>query len=346
VFHIGIDIDRMATDCVLVDQAEPGAAASYLMAGAMPAKDRPADGVMAGLAGLAEAAGLGQRELLARTTQFCRGTGQKQLDFKVLRIQLIGAPGPGQDQQALWRRFLMISHQLLGRREQPRREGYLKRLGFGGHSDDALAEGVVGLLTEIVWSDVLPRVSGPAPGAAVGGGYGLEPSAGAGRVPGLVWDRYASMAEVMRLLHVAGSARNVFAAFFLGEVEYGTGPVSLAVMGSPAAPVPAGEVAALAARLSAVPAGERQRLRISLFTDAAQEEIERLLAEPGADILAVWTAGTSSLAGAGPDPGTPVVRPGLPAGHPDGAAFALAPAGDCGSAETGLPAARAAVPAA
>jgi hypothetical protein len=27
VFHIGIDIDRMATDCVLIDQAEPGAAA-------------------------------------------------------------------------------------------------------------------------------------------------------------------------------------------------------------------------------------------------------------------------------------------------------------------------------
>jgi hypothetical protein len=100
VFHIGIDIDRMATDCVLIDQAEPGAAATYLMAGAMPARDRPADGVLAGLAGLAEAAGLGQREQLARTTQFCRGSGQKQLDFKVLRIRLLAEPGA--DIVAVW----------------------------------------------------------------------------------------------------------------------------------------------------------------------------------------------------------------------------------------------------
>ena len=105
------------------------------------------------------------------------------------------------------------------------------------------------------------------------------------------------MAEVMRLLHVAGSARNVFAVFFLGEVGEVSGPVSLAVLGAPRAPLPAGEVAALVARLSAVPAAERQRLRLSLFTDAAPEEIGRLLAEPGADIVAVWTAGAASQAG-------------------------------------------------
>jgi hypothetical protein len=312
VFHIGIDIDRMATDCVLIDQAEPGAAATYLMAGAMPAKDRPADGVLAGLAGLAEAAGLGQRELLARTTQFCRGSGQKQLDFKVLRIQLIGAPAPGAGQQELWRKFLVISDQLLGRREQLRDQGYRKWLGLGGRARGALAEGVVGLLTEIIWSDALSGVGGLAPGAPVGGGDGLEPSAGAGRVPDLAWDRYASMAEVMRLLHVAGSARNVFAAFFLGEVDEATGPVSLAVLGSPAAPLPAGEVAALVARLNAVPAAERQRLRLSLFTDAAPEEVGRLVAEPGADIVAVWTAGGRS-AGAASQVGLPAARAAVPA---------------------------------
>jgi hypothetical protein len=78
----------------------------------------------------------------------------------------------------------------------------------------------------------------------------------------------------------------VFAAFFLGEVEKGTGPVSLAVLGTPRTPVPAEEVAALVARLSAMPALEWQRLRISLFADAPQDDIERLLAGPGADILA------------------------------------------------------------
>ena len=301
MFHIGIDIDRMATDCVLIDQAEPGAAATYLMAGAMAAKDRPADGVLAGLAGLAEAAGLGQRELLARTTQFRRGSGQKQLDFKVLRIQLIGAPGPELDQQELWRKFLVISDQLMGRGEHPRHQGYRKWLGLGCRARGVLAESVVGLLTEIVWSGALPPVSGPGPGAGVGGGYGRGPSLGA-------WDRYVSMAEVIRLLDVAGSARNVFAAFFLGEVDKVTGPVSLAVLGSPGAPLAAGEVAALVARLNAVPAAERRRLRISLFTDAAQEEIGRLLAEPGADIVAVWTAGAASQAGVPAETGLPSAR--------------------------------------
>ena len=357
MFHIGIDIGRVATDCVLVDQAEAGAAVTYRMTRAMAAKDGPADGVMAGLAGLAEAAGLGQRELLARTTQFCRGTGQRQLEYKVVRIQVIRAAVPWQYRHALWRNLLMAGEELLGRGEHPRPVGCPMRLGFGGCGQDALTGSVVGLLTEIVWSGVLPGVSGLVPGAAAGGCV-IGPSVRAGQVPGLVFDRYEAMAEVMRLLHVVGRARDVFAAFFLGEVERGTGPVSLAVMGAPGAPLPGGEVAALVARLSAVPAAERQRLRVSVFTDAAREEIGRLLAEPGADILAVWTArgtsagaashtGTPSQAGTPSGLGTPVLRSGLPAGpegDPDGAALALPPAGDSGSAETGLPGSRAAVP--
>src|SRR5260370_27467454 len=168
------------------------------------------------------------------------------------------------------------------------------------------------------------------------------------------------MAEVMRLLHVAGSARNVLAVFFLGEVDKVTGPVSLAVLGTPGAPLPAGEVATLVARLSAVPALERQRLRISLFADAPQDEIERLLAEPGADIVAVWTAdgtsarpapeaGTPSQVGPPPGTGTPGVAAGLPPrseGDPDGAAFALASAGDSGPVQAWLSAAGAALSAA
>jgi hypothetical protein len=101
---------------------------------------------------------------------------------------------------------------------------------------------VVGLLTEIIWSDALPGVGGSAPGAPVGGGDGLEPSVGAGRVPGL------------------------------------------AVLGSPGAPLPAGEVAALVARLNAVLAAER-----------------------GADIVAVWTAGAASQVG------LPAARAAVPA---------------------------------
>jgi len=287
---------------VLIDQAAPGAAVTYRPTKALSAKAGPADGVMAGLAELAWTAGLGQRELLARTSRFCPGTGKARLEFKVIRIQVIGAPAPWQDQQALWRRFLLISHELLHPGERPRQQGYRKRLGSRGGS--ALTEGVVSLLTEIVWSEVLPRVSGPGSRAAVEGGCAGGPALRPDQMRPAVYDRYASMAELMRLLHVLGSARNVFAVFFLGDVEEVTGPVSLAVLGSPGAPMPAGEVAALVARLNAVPAAERQRLRISLFACAPQEEVERLLTEPGADILAVWTAENRS-AGAASEAGTP-----------------------------------------
>ncbi len=68
--------------------------------------------------------------------------------------------------------------------------------------------------------------------------------------------RYASIADVMRLLHVVGDVRNLYAAFFLGDVEKITGPISLAAMGSPRAPVSAGDVAALVARLNALPAAD------------------------------------------------------------------------------------------
>ena len=129
---------------------------------------------------------------------------------------------------------------------------YRDLLGFGSHAYDALVEGVVSLLTEIVWSGV---PSGPG-GARRGRGRVRQRAAAAGgRVPHPAQHgRYASMAEVMRLVHVVGDVRNLYAAFFLGDVEKITGPISVAVMGSPRAPLPAGEVAALVTRLNAVPA--------------------------------------------------------------------------------------------
>jgi len=87
VFHVGIEIEGNTTDCVLIDPAAPGAAVICRTAKALSARSIPADRVMAALAELAQAAGLGQRELLARTTRFCPGTGKAQLEHKVIRIQ-------------------------------------------------------------------------------------------------------------------------------------------------------------------------------------------------------------------------------------------------------------------
>ncbi len=45
--------------------------------------------------------------------------------------------------------------------------------------------------------------------------------------------RCPSLAEVMRLVHLVCDPRNLFAAFFLGDVAKIVGRISLAVMGSP-----------------------------------------------------------------------------------------------------------------
>ena len=214
-------------------------------------------------------------------------------------IQVFRAPSPVQNQQQLWQISLILIHEYLHLLEHPRYQQYHDSLGFGTHPFNVLVEGVVSLLSEIVWSGVWRWAGWPALRAVIEG-FNVEdehapPALPLTAMPHPALDRYPSMAEVMRLIHMVGSVQNLYAAFFLGDVEQITGPLSVAIMGSPRAPLSAGEVAALVARLNALPAAERQRLRISLFADAPQEEIERLLTEPGADIIAVWTgAGRST----------------------------------------------------
>ncbi len=88
--------------------------------------------------------------------------------------------------------------------------------------------------------------------------------------------RYRSMTEVMRLIDLLGDVRNPLAAFFLGDV----GKIAVLMRDSARAPLSAREVAALVARLNALPAAGR--FRNSLFGGALPDEIERLLSEPPA----------------------------------------------------------------
>jgi hypothetical protein len=203
-------------------------------------------------------------------------------------VQVFRAPEPWRNQHALWDIAGILVHEYLHLLEHPHYQSYRSTLGFGTHAYNTLVEGVVSLLTEVVWSGVLPTAGDLDVRRVIEGEYASQPALALGRLPHPADRRYASMAEVMRLLHVVGNIRNLYAAFFLGEVELITGPISLAVMGSPRAPLSAGEVAAVVARLNAMPAAERQWLRISLFSDASQQEIERLLTQRGADVLTVW----------------------------------------------------------
>ena len=83
-------------------------------------------------------------------------------------------------------------------------------------------------------------------------------------------------------------------------------PIRAVAEGSPRAPLTAGEVAALVAKLNALDTPERARLRIEAFVDpdTTEEEIEELLTSPAADTLGISTAtargGAGGRGGAGP----------------------------------------------
>jgi hypothetical protein len=130
----------------------------------------------------------------------------------------------------------------------PRYTIYRNSRGKGTHAYNALKQGLVSLLTEIVWSDILPLVDDPALRDVIEGEYASQPPLPPNWMPHPGERRYASMAEVMRLLSVVGNVRNLYAAFFLGDVEKITGPISLAVTGSPRPPLSAADVAALVTR--------------------------------------------------------------------------------------------------
>ncbi len=76
----------------------------------------------------------------------------------------------------------------------PQYSGYYDSLGKGTHAHNALAEGVVSLLTEIVWSDVRPRDR--ALRAVIKGEYASHPPLRSDRMPNPADVRYPSMAEV------------------------------------------------------------------------------------------------------------------------------------------------------
>jgi hypothetical protein len=232
---------------------------------------------------------LGEPATIDQVLAIWRGwSGMAVSQTQDIWIQVFRAPQARENQQVLWLLALTLIHEYLHLLEHPQYQQYRNSLGFGTQAYNTLVEGVVTLLTEVVWSGLQRLVGEQAVREVIEGEYAAgEPLVA---LPNPADYRYASMAEVMRLIHVVGSVQNLYAAFFLGDVEGITGPIGLAVMGSPRAPLPAGEVAAVVARLNAMPEIQRQRLRISLFADATQEEIERLLmTEPGADVLAVWT---------------------------------------------------------
>ena len=74
MFHVGVDIGGTFTDCVLINTAADDGRARQATAKALTTHGDPTDGVLAGIAQLAESVGVDVPTLLARTARFGHGT--------------------------------------------------------------------------------------------------------------------------------------------------------------------------------------------------------------------------------------------------------------------------------
>ena len=150
--------------------------------------------------------------------------GKAQPETSEIWIDVFRRSTPEDNQRFLWSTAQTLIHEYLHLLEHPRYTEYSNSLGPGTHAQNALLEGVVSLLTEIVWSEVESRTGAEDVRALIEGEYAAGPPLPPDRMPHPAQDRYPSHAEAMRLLDVIGSVENLFAAFFLGDVEKIAGP--------------------------------------------------------------------------------------------------------------------------
>ena len=100
---------------------------------------------------------LDDEDILAQVLENHRShPGEANPGTQDIWIQVFRAPEPSRNQRALWDIAAILVHEYLHLLEHPRYGSYRNTLGFGTHAYNTLVEGVVSLLTEVVWSDVLP----------------------------------------------------------------------------------------------------------------------------------------------------------------------------------------------
>ena len=140
--------------------------------------------------------------------------------------QVFRAPERWRNQQMRWEYFQAFIREIVRRLEHPDFARYCESLG-GTYAGNALYRGAVGQLTTMVWASV-PFWEQDVRAAVEGDDAGGEPLPHDG-MPRLADREGASMGAVRRLVHVTGDARNLVAAYLLGDVE------KIAALGSAAA---------------------------------------------------------------------------------------------------------------
>ena len=133
-----------------------------------------------------------------------------------INIQIFRGETVEKDRDFLWDMFQTLIHEYLHTLVHKDYEKYADGFGDNSNEYNTLIEGVDSLLTEIVWSNVEPRVHDPDLRKSIEGPeYSKLPPI---TVKPASRRRYPSYAEAVKVVNIVG-IRNLYVAYFLGKVD-------------------------------------------------------------------------------------------------------------------------------
>jgi hypothetical protein len=134
---------------------------------------------------------------------------------KEVSIQLFKGETADDDRAFLWDMFQTLIHEYMHTLVHKDYRKFADSFGQSSNENNTLIEGVDSLLSEIVWTNVEPRIQQLRP-LIEGPAYAKLPPLKMIMPP--AQRRYPSYAEALRLVQVVG-VRNVYAAYFMGDVK-------------------------------------------------------------------------------------------------------------------------------
>lgn len=142
-----------------------------------------------------------------------------------INIQIFKRPDNDADRDFLWDMFQTLIHEYLHTLAAKAYNDFAHSFGDQSNENNTLVEGVDSFLDEVVWRNVEPRVNDPDLRKKI------EGPANAALPPLTVAParrrRYPSYTQALKLVDVVG-VRNLYAAYFLGDVEKIGGPKKVA----------------------------------------------------------------------------------------------------------------------
>jgi hypothetical protein len=152
-----------------------------------------------------------------RLLEIFRGWEGAQLEGKVY-VNRFKKGSDLENRKFFWDTFQIMIHEYIHSLEHDDYHAYAVTFGEDSEQYNTLVEGMCSVVTEIAWSNIVPKVSTTALREKVETPAFAADPFDPSTVPEIFNRRYPSFDQAMKLVNLVG-IRNVYAAFFLGKVE-------------------------------------------------------------------------------------------------------------------------------